>query len=122
MTFYGQLEQFPFERHEHQVIDFQPKAPNLNTFKMFNIFDCSIKSKKQLIKDGKEKILVETVHNKKDEMCNDSELMFKKNKEHNEYRTDLFKNYKRFLRESKFNNDLEFDQTNPSIFDPKTIK
>ena len=49
-------------------------------------------------------------------------LNFKKNKRHNEYKTDILKKYQVFLRESKLNNDLEFDQTNPSIFDPKTIK
>ena len=97
--------------------DFQPKAPNLNTFIMVNIYDCSIKSRKQLIRGGKEKIIMEIL-NKGNEMCNDSELMFKEN----EYRTALLKSYKWFLRESKLNNDLEFDQINPSTTKPEIIK
>ena len=65
---------------------------------------------------------METILNKEDKLCNDSELKFKKDKQHNEYRTALLNNYKKYLRESKLTNDLVFGQTNTSIFDAKTIK
>ena len=75
----------------------QQKAPNLNYFKMVN-------NRKQLKREQQEKLLLETILNKEDEFCNDSELKFKKNK-HNEYRTALLKDYKKYLWESKLNNE-----------------
>ena len=124
VKFYGQLERFQYEKVEnHAYVDNKlPKEPNLNTFKMINIYDSTKKTKKQLKREQRDKILVESILNKDNVSCSDSELKFKKNKQHNEYRTDLLKKYQVFLRELKLNNDLEFDQTNPSIFDPKTIK
>ena len=80
------------------------------------------KLKKQLIREQRDKILVETILNKDNESCSDPELKFKKNKQHNDCRSCLLKKYQVFLRELKLNNDLEFDQTNPSIFYPKTIR
>ena len=113
--FHGQLEQFQYDEVKN-VID------NLKSFKMANIYDSTKTAKKQLKSLRKEKRLVETILNKEDEFCNDSELKFKKNKQHNEYRTNLLYDYKKYLRESKLNNDLVFSRTNASNFDAKTLK
>ena len=121
--FHGQLEQFQYDEVKNDVIDnSKTKAPNLKSFKMVNIYDSTKTAKKQLKSLRKEKRLVETILNKEDEFCNDSELKFKKNKQHNEYRTNLLYDYKKYLRESKLNNDLVFSRTNASNFDAKTIK
>ena len=88
---------------------------------MVNIYDSSKKTRKQRKRELKEKIFVETTLNKEDEFCNDTELKFKKNKQHNEYRTTLLKKYKVFLRESKLKGDLKFEETNPSISNYETI-
>ena len=54
------------------------------------------KLKKQRKREQKEKLLVESILNKDNESCSDSDFKFKKNKQHNEYRTDILINTKYF--------------------------
>ena len=85
VKFHGQLEQYSFDTVLKLTESF------LNTFKMVNIYDFTIKTRKQRKKELKDKIFMETILNKEDKFCSNFELKLKKNKQHNEYRTTLLK-------------------------------
>ncbi len=80
------IRDFQFNKvNDDDFIDsLHPKAPNLNTFKMANIYDSTKTATKQWKSQRKEKILVKINFNKEDQFYNHSEFMFKKNKKHNE--------------------------------------